>query len=341
MKRFLTALLALILTILPAAAAEAPSADVQAMLPALDSVLRASLVLERDYEPGDCAFFWTALGLMAANWCQEDPQCEVVGEELRVPRLKMQELATAVFACDSELLDLPNGRFFVRYDEAWDAYFVELKDSDDAHTRILTARVQPNDTIDVEVEMTSENLSTPLTLKASLSRNSAAGADADPTYQYRITHSTVTPDVSERRKVLESSEAPVEEVRFDSTSGYALWIPDSNYRTVVSGEGESIIPTQTEDEREVALEIAQQSMDEPLQTPLSSAPALSDVHTESLANGWTLRWTETERGGITQRQYTIEGAEGCWNATLTCPTEWMDSYGTRLDEILHTMEPVA
>ena len=108
LRRLLAALMALIFSLcLPAACAEAPTEEVAAMRPVLESLLNASLCLERDYAAADPAFFWTALGELALETCGDDPLCEVVDGELRVPRQKMRELATAAFSEYSDLLPLP------------------------------------------------------------------------------------------------------------------------------------------------------------------------------------------------------------------------------------------
>ena len=42
--------------------------SIRAMLPVLDSILRASWELDRAYNPADTEYFWTVLGYLSVNW---------------------------------------------------------------------------------------------------------------------------------------------------------------------------------------------------------------------------------------------------------------------------------
>lgn len=331
MKKLLSVLLALLLGIAAVPAwAETPDADVTAMLPALDSVMRASIRLERGYDPQDRGFFWTTLGLMAANWCREDPLCEAVDGELRVPRLKMQELATAAFAEYSDLLPLPVGDFFVRYDEAWDAYFVALGDAEECDAAsVRCSRTQPNDTIDVEVVSQDG-----VTLKAVLTQNAYADAVSTPVFLYSIQDAELTPEPQKRHSrliSLEGLEERVAECRFVSTAGYALWVPEGVLRCALEDRGDCFVPEDPE-AAEVELVIAP-AADEEILT--------GDVRTETLASGAVLTWTEAERAGSIERTYLIELSEMRFRAVAVYPKEAAEGYGARLDEMLRTMEPAA
>ena len=74
-------LLALLLTVTMllggvSAWAQEDEAGVQAMLPVLDSVMRAMVEMDCSYQPQDSAYFWMVLSLLAVNWGQDNLLCE-------------------------------------------------------------------------------------------------------------------------------------------------------------------------------------------------------------------------------------------------------------------------
>ena len=332
LRRLLAALMALIFSLcLPAACAEAPTEEVAAMRPVLESLLNASLCLERDYAAADPAFFWTALGELALETCRDDPLCEVADGELRVPRQKMRELATAAFSEYRDLLPLPAGEFFVRYDEAWDAYFVSLGSDCCADAELISGRVQPNDTVSVELEASSGGKS--YMVRAVLARNRYLDGVTDPVYLYSVVSTQIDPGVEQRRErqvEIGGAPQPAGEVRFVGAGGCALWYCDEQVQAFTDAEGDHFRPV---DGADAELTIAPAESEEAALAHLSAA---SERQEETLASGLTCQWIEIEWGERIERRYLIRGESGLWTATLTGPagSEALDW----LNAALETME---
>ena len=332
LRRLLAALMALIFSLsLPAACAEAPTEEVAAMRPVLESLLNASLCLERDYAAADPAFFWTALGELALDALSQSPLCEVADGELRVPRQKMRELATAAFSEYSDLLPLPAGEFFVRYDEAWDAYFVSLGSDCRADAELISGRVQPNDTVSVELEASSGGKS--YMVRAVLARNRYLDGVTDPVYLNSVVSTQIDPGVEQRReRQVEIGGAPQSagEVRFVGAGGCALWYCDEQVQAFTDAEGDHFRPGRRRGRR--ADHRAGGVGGGGACAPFRRFRAQE----ETLASGLTCQWIEIEWGERIERRYLIRGESGLWTATLTGPagSEALDW----LNAALETME---
>lgn len=304
----------------PGAQAEALDADVAAMSPVLEALACASLMLERDGDAGDPAFFWTALGLLAERTCADDPLCALVDGELRVPRQKMQELASAAFSAYSDLLPLPAGDFFVRYDEAWDAYFVAPVDADGVAAEPVIGRVQPNGTIDAELAFRAGGTS--YALRAVLTGNRYLDGIADPAYPYAVAMAELQPDVEQRRTreaVVGGTAQTVDEARFVSTCGYALWFDDSRLTRATGEDGDRfrcIDPETGAPGAELTIAPADAARETEL---LGRAMDAAQTGEAVLDSGLRCRWTETSAGGRTVRRYLIQGCGLSLEATLTQP----------------------
>ncbi len=189
-------LLALLLTVsmmfagISAACAQEDE-DVQAMLPVLDSVLRAMVELDCDYQPRDSAYFWAVLSMLAVNWGMDHLLCEIEENELRVPRQVMQEYAAAAFFDYDDLLPVEDGGFSVRYDEGMDAYYLGLGDAGDSYTEIAGVSQLEDGQTQVEVTLKAGDGALLYTMEALLVPNPYADGIADPIYLYSVSSATL------------------------------------------------------------------------------------------------------------------------------------------------------
>jgi len=130
----------LMLAALPAAAAPEPIGDdVNAMLPAFDSLIRILLDDDAVYDPRDPDFFWNAVYLMAVNWKTFDPDAEISEDwvSLILPLQTVQEMVTALFADYYGLPDVPESMSgAVSYDEPQGVYYFTLSDAGEAFSQI-------------------------------------------------------------------------------------------------------------------------------------------------------------------------------------------------------------
>lgn len=191
-------LLALLLTVTMllggvSAWAQEDEDEVQAMLPVLDSVMRAMVEMDCSYQPQDSAYFWMVLSLLAVNWGQDNLLCEIEENELKVPRQVMQEYASAAFLDYDDLLPIPaeSETAMVRYDEAWDAYYVGLGDVGDSYTQIASVSQLEDGSTQVEVTMGSYDVPQMYTMQAVLAPNPYADGMADPVYLYSVSSASL------------------------------------------------------------------------------------------------------------------------------------------------------
>ena len=130
----------LMLTALPAASAlESAGDDVNAMLPAFDSLIRILLDDDAVYDPNDPDFLWSAVYLMAVNWMSFDPAAEISEDwmSLILPVETVEELASALFADYDGLPDVPESMSgAVSYDEPLGMYYFTLSDAGEAFSQI-------------------------------------------------------------------------------------------------------------------------------------------------------------------------------------------------------------
>ena len=158
--------------------------DIEAMLPVMDSVIRAMKENDSDYAPDDDTFFWTTIYLAAVNFGESLQMAEAKGAYVTVNRQTVQEIASACFEKYSDLPEIPDTvSGAVSYDKKQDAYLFALSDIGDSNTKVVDA--EPNgDTTMVSVEFTSwdeaENY------EFTLVPNPYADAIAEPVFLYTV-----------------------------------------------------------------------------------------------------------------------------------------------------------
>lgn len=114
-------------------------ANVEAMMPIMDSVVRAMREGDgEDYEPRDDDFFWSLLYLMGVNWGHTHPVAEIDGPNIVLRTQIMQEFASAAFYDYSDLLplDADDWTNVMTYDAGRDAYVIELSDVGESETKL-------------------------------------------------------------------------------------------------------------------------------------------------------------------------------------------------------------
>lgn len=328
-KKLIAVVLALILCF-SAAHGETPSPEVESMLPILDAWMHASIQLCREYDFGgdatsDRVFFWTVLGIVCDGWMREDPQCEVLDDELRVPRAKMQELASAAFSDFSELPSLPPDDFFIRYDDAWDSYFVSIDPQPRAQSAIRASHSQPNGTITVEVALADS--------ESHLMNAVLVQRSGNPSFPYSVAQAEITPSVQQRRSLsltLDQRTRIADEVLYIGSSGYEIWLPDGLFKIVQTDEGDRFALADGHEDSPASLLIAATPDDLP---PESWLDDRASVHTSVLESGLQCHWKESSQNGLLERQYVLEGNGHLWTATLSCPPDDAELF----DTILQTM----
>lgn len=169
---------------------ETLKARIDAMLPAMDSIVRAMGVTgdAREYRPRDPECFWPVLYLMAMNWESEHPLTSVDGDRLIVPRKLMQELASAAFFDYDDLLaDVPSGFSEAAvYDEALDAYRLALSDAGDSYTEIESFEKHADGSLGVTVGMYAGREEYLGGIRFTLRDNPYVSGITQPTYYYSV-----------------------------------------------------------------------------------------------------------------------------------------------------------
>lgn len=198
MKNLSRLLIALLLCLcLPAMSASARSdAEIGAMLPAFDSIMRAMPSEEAEYNPRDPEFFWETLYLMAVNWGFGHPLAVMDDDayELVLPRMSVQEMATALFADYDDLLPVPESMSeSVMYDESLDAYRFPLSDAGDTFAEIEVVITGDDGPIVVLVRMKSASEGDEILqrMRFELAPNAYAGGISEPIYLYSIVSAQV------------------------------------------------------------------------------------------------------------------------------------------------------
>ena len=79
----------------------------------------------------------------------------------------------------------------VRYDEAWDAYYVGLGDVGDSYTQIASVSQLEDGSTQVEVTMGSYDVPQMYTMQAVLAPNPYADGMADPVYLYSVSSASL------------------------------------------------------------------------------------------------------------------------------------------------------
>jgi len=119
----------------PDAVAEA---DVQAMMPALDSIARAmGLESAISYSAEDGELVWSALYLMGADWGMLHPAAGMEEEGIIIPQAAMEELAAAAFGQMGELPPIPGEMAeLISYEGEREAYILTPSVTDGIYTMI-------------------------------------------------------------------------------------------------------------------------------------------------------------------------------------------------------------
>lgn len=193
MKNLLRSLGALLLCLCLSAmsALAEPEPEIEAMLPAFDSIMRAMPSEEVEYDPRDPEFFWETLYLMAVNWGFDHPFADMDDEmyELILRRVSVQEMATALFADYDDLLPVPKTMSDLAvYDELLDAYRFPLSDAGDSYAEIGSVVFSADDRVVVIVQMKGydEPDEVLMEMRFEIAPNVYAGGTSELAYLYSI-----------------------------------------------------------------------------------------------------------------------------------------------------------
>lgn len=163
------------------------------MTKALDSLMVSCTAYERTYDSQDADFFWLVLSYGIQYHTDEIPLAEVLEQEIRVPRMAVQEFATGLFADYSDLPKLPQDHPTVRYDADWDAYVFSASGClIPFETRILNAYQKEDGQIRIAAALYDPDTQAPLHCYIFyLVPNAYADGITDPIFPYSV--STMTP----------------------------------------------------------------------------------------------------------------------------------------------------
>lgn len=107
-------------------------AALDAMMPVYDSIARAcnDVSLELRYlRPNDDTFVWSVLYYLCTNYGHVLEGVEVGSTQYQVPLATMEALMQTCFYGKTTLPDIPPQTFPITYDDAWNAYFVDMSDA--------------------------------------------------------------------------------------------------------------------------------------------------------------------------------------------------------------------
>lgn len=349
MKRLISALLALVLLASGAClAAQDTDSDVEAMLPVLDSVMRAMIERNCAYAPDYADYYWTTLCMLAVNWNIDDALCEVVDNELRVPRKLMEEFAVAAFYNLDALPPISDDFTLARYDEAWDAYMVSLGDVGDSYTYIANYEYNEDGTVMVNVVMGSHDEPVLYSMLSTLAPNPNG---AGYTYAYSVTEgilSEVGPDVRIHTVSMEGEEEYIIETRYVSPYGYEIWY-DAEMMMLNSADGDGydeFVPAFPDALPSVSLTImladvpddeAGSLLDEIVAEYTAAGWKMTEIRPDELDSGLPCMICEGSDGNVVIRLYSFEGALGLYCVTASFPEEATEGFGKRLDIMVKTL----
>ena len=139
------------------------------------------------YDSQDPAFFWSSLYYGIVNHTKEVPLAEWVDDEIRVPRMAVQEFATGLFADYSDLPELPASISMIRYDEEWDAYLFAPSDRGLSYPRLISAVRQTDGDIRLAAVLCDEETDKPYVCYVfTLTPNAYADGIAEPMFRHSI-----------------------------------------------------------------------------------------------------------------------------------------------------------
>lgn len=343
MKRLLAAVLAICMLLAAPAFAE-ESGSLEDMHPILDSVLRA---MEGDmvYAPGDSAYFWSVLGLLCINWEWDNPLCEISESELRVPRQAMQEFATAAFLEYSDLLPLPEGEFFVRYDEGWDSYFVMMADGGESWTEMSEPTWNEDGTATVDVSLNAYGTPDILVMRATLAANPYADAVTEPTYLYSVSAAEIIEKnpVSRTRVIeMEGTQEEIVEARYTSEFGFTIWLDAERFFASADPATEGLERFESINNPDVTLtivpvEITAEEAESFLAEALFELEEVSEQREVEMENGLYCISAEGLSEGMAYRFYLVVSDSGAFAITASFPEEAMEGSGARLEYAVTSM----
>lgn len=158
---------------------------IEAMLPAMDSVLRVLANSDGGYKPEDNMFFWQVMYLMGVNYGCTDECVTQTQEETIVPAELMKKFAgTVLVDFDGTLPQIPNSLWGVRYDAEDDTYVLDNSDSGDAVTTVTS--YLGGDGVLVTVALQTWDGEILHSMECSLVPNAYMAAQGDTTFRYCI-----------------------------------------------------------------------------------------------------------------------------------------------------------
>lgn len=165
---------------------------------ALDSLMVSCTAYERTYDSQDADFFWLVLSYGIQYHSDEIPLAETLEQEIRVPRMAVQEFATGLFADYSDLPELPQNHPTVRYDADWDAYVFSASGCIiPFETRILNAYQKEDGQLRIAAALYDPDTDEPLHCYIfHLVPNAYADGITDPIFPYSISSMTLSPAVN-------------------------------------------------------------------------------------------------------------------------------------------------
>lgn len=165
---------------------------------ALDSLMVTCTAYERTYDSQDADFFWQVISYGVQYHTEEIPLAEVLEEEIRLPRMAVQEFATGLFADYQDLPQLPEGHPTVRYDADWDAYvFSASSCMIPFETQLLNAYEKEDGQIRIAALLNDTDTGKPLRCYIfHLVLNAYADGITDPIFPYSVSSMTLSPAVN-------------------------------------------------------------------------------------------------------------------------------------------------
>ncbi len=159
------------------------SDDIMAMLPVMDSLIRATMETGTAYAPKDDGFIWTTLYLAVVNFGEPLQLAEVKDGRASAKREAVEQLAAACFERFESLPDIPETLTAAISSKNGKAYSFSLSDIGDSSTQITDVQTD-GDTVKVWVDFLSwdEAQSFVFTLAA----NPRASDTANALFKYSV-----------------------------------------------------------------------------------------------------------------------------------------------------------
>ena len=162
-RLFLAMVIAALMLIAPCALAEAATpADLEPMMPVLDSILRTTLEDASSYDPENSEYVWGVLYRLAVNYGLNYPEASIDEEtyDYIVPAPLMQSFAASAFPT---LQSIPAPSGGTTYDAASDSYRLPGSDRSEDSTSITGVSEREDGATIANIEMTGESMTVALT----------------------------------------------------------------------------------------------------------------------------------------------------------------------------------